>query len=102
MSVSRQSGAPAAESLTEKAYRLIEELMHFLTTHRGGPIEEEVFVTVPERGYGTRSSTVVVMTDDEITIREMSHPSGEVVNVNLRTSASSADESFNAGSAALP
>ncbi|HXA17877.1 MAG TPA: NRDE family protein [Thermoanaerobaculia bacterium] len=57
----------------------IDDLMRFLTTPRGGVIEEEVFVALPERGYGTRSSTVVVMTDEEIVMREMSHPSGEVV-----------------------
>ena len=40
------------------------ELMQFLTTPRGGPIENEVFVSVPERGYGTRSSTVVIASAD--------------------------------------
>src|SRR5262249_59903468 len=38
-----------------------EELMRFLTTPRGGPIENEVFVSVPEMGYGTRASTVVAV-----------------------------------------
>jgi uncharacterized protein with NRDE domain len=41
-----------------------EELMRFLTTPRGGPIENEVFVSIPEMGYGTRSSTVVVAKPD--------------------------------------
>jgi len=50
------------------------ELLHFLTTPRGGVIEEEVFVSLPEHGYGTRSSTVIVMTDDEIVMREINHP----------------------------
>jgi uncharacterized protein with NRDE domain len=63
---------------------LVNDLMRFLTTHRGGPIEEEVFVSLPDRGYGTRSSTVVVMTEGEIVMREMSHPSGEVVSVSSR------------------
>lgn len=58
---------------------LVDDLMRFLTTPRGGPIEEEVFVSLPHRGYGTRSSTVVVMKEEEIVIKEMSHPSGEVV-----------------------
>lgn len=40
------------------------ELMRFLTTPRGGPIENEVFVSIPEMGYGTRASTVVVGTPD--------------------------------------
>jgi uncharacterized protein with NRDE domain len=61
--------------------RPMDELMRFLTTPRGGPIEEEVFVSLPERGYGTRSSTVVVMTADEIMMTEMSHPSGEMVTI---------------------
>jgi len=60
---------------------LADDLMHFLITPRGGPIEEEVFVALPERGYGTRSSTVVVMSEAEIVMREMSHPAGEVVTL---------------------
>jgi uncharacterized protein with NRDE domain len=40
------------------------ELMRFLTTQRGGPIESEVFVSLPEMGYGTRASTVVIATAD--------------------------------------
>lgn len=64
--------------------QLVDELMRFLTTPRGGPIEQEVFVSLPDRGYGTRSSTVIVMTEDEIAIREMSHPGGAVVALNLR------------------
>jgi uncharacterized protein with NRDE domain len=60
---------------------LADDLMRFLTTARGGPIEEEVFVSLPDRGYGTRSSTVVVMTEEEIEMREMTHPSGEVVTL---------------------
>jgi uncharacterized protein with NRDE domain len=61
--------------------RLIDDLMRFLTTPRGGPIEEEVFVSFPEHGYGTRSSTVVVIGDDEIVMNEVSHPSGQAVVV---------------------
>ena len=56
---------------------LVNDLMRFLTTPRSGPIEEEVFVSVPERGYGTRSSTVVVMTEEEVVMKEMSQPSGD-------------------------
>jgi uncharacterized protein with NRDE domain len=58
--------------------------MRFLITPRGGPIEQEVFVSLPDRGYGTRSSTVIVMSEDEIAIREMSHPSGKVIALKLR------------------
>ena len=64
--------------------QLVDELMRFLTTPRGGPIEQEVFVSLPDRSYGTRSSTVIVMTEDEIMMREMSHPGGAVVALNLR------------------
>jgi len=38
-----------------------EKLLDFLTTRRGGPIEQEVFVVAPELGYGTRSSTVITV-----------------------------------------
>ena len=64
--------------------QVIDDLMRFLTTPRGGPIEEEVFVSLPERGYGTRSSTVVVMTEEEIEMREMTHPTGGVVGMVSR------------------
>jgi uncharacterized protein with NRDE domain len=37
------------------------ELLSFLTTPRGAAIESEVFVALPERGYGTRASTVVLV-----------------------------------------
>src|SRR5258706_13226993 len=40
MSVSRQRGAPAAESLTEKAYRLIEELIVALQIAAGTVVSE--------------------------------------------------------------
>src|SRR5437763_16258962 len=40
MSVSRQRGAPAAESLTEKAYRLIEELIVTLQIAPGTVVSE--------------------------------------------------------------
>src|SRR2546430_9036930 len=40
------------------------QLMRFLTTPRGAAIESEVFVSIPERGYGTRASTVVVASSD--------------------------------------
>jgi uncharacterized protein with NRDE domain len=65
--------------------QLTNDLMRFLTTTRGGPIEEEVFVSLPDRGYGTRSSTVIVMTENEITMREMTHPTGEVITLRSGT-----------------
>jgi uncharacterized protein with NRDE domain len=75
--VARQAMAAALEG------HLLDDLMHFLTTPRGGPIENEVFVSLPDRGYGTRSSTVVMITDHELAMREMSHPSGEVVTYSM-------------------
>jgi len=42
----------------ERAEDLAEDLLQFLSTPRGGPIESEVFVTLPQ--YGTRSSTVII------------------------------------------
>jgi uncharacterized protein with NRDE domain len=62
---------------------VFNDLLHFLTTPCGGPIEEEVFVALPNRGYGTRSSTVVVMTDGKIVLKEISHPSGEIVVIRI-------------------
>jgi uncharacterized protein with NRDE domain len=62
---------------------VMSDLLQFLTTARGGPIEEEVFVAIPDRGYGTRSSTVVVMTHDEVIMKEINHPSGEIVTLRL-------------------
>lgn len=41
-----------------------EDLMRFLTTPRGAPVESEVFVSIPEMRYGTRASTVVVASAD--------------------------------------
>jgi len=42
----------------DRAEGLANDLLQFLGTSRGGPIEREVFVTSPR--YGTRSSTVIV------------------------------------------
>jgi uncharacterized protein with NRDE domain len=63
---------------------VINDLLRFLTTPLGGPIEEEVFVSLPEHGYGTRSSTVVVMSEAEIVMKEMSQPSREPVTMISR------------------
>jgi uncharacterized protein with NRDE domain len=40
------------------------DLMRFLTTPRGAPVESEVFVSIPEMRYGTRASTVVIASAD--------------------------------------
>jgi len=47
-----------AISRHETADALADDLLQFLSTSRGGPIEREVFVALPQ--YGTRSSTVIV------------------------------------------
>jgi uncharacterized protein with NRDE domain len=72
------SNAPAAVDWPKIAYareameralasdHIKEELMRFLTTPRGGAIENEVFVSLPERRYGTRSSTVVLVDADGV------------------------------------
>ena len=73
-----------ANSIHNPTGQLADDLMNFLTTPRGGPIEQEVFVALLDHGYGTRSSTVVLMAEDEITMREKSHPSSEVVTLTLR------------------
>jgi uncharacterized protein with NRDE domain len=44
-----------------EANAVAEELLAFLTTPRGSAVESEVFVGLPERGYGTRASTVVLV-----------------------------------------
>ena len=50
------------------------ELLEFLSTPRGTAIESEVFVSFPERGYGTRSSTVVIVDrDGGVLFRERVH-----------------------------
>jgi uncharacterized protein with NRDE domain len=73
-----------AAALAHSPGQLVDDLMRFLTTPRGGPIEQEVFVSLPDRGYGTRSSTVIVMTEDKISIKERSHPTGNVISLDLR------------------
>jgi len=47
-----------ALSRHDRAEDLADDLLRFLATPRGGPIEREVFVT--SSAYGTRSSTVIV------------------------------------------
>lgn len=52
-----------------------ETLLDFLTTRRGGPIEQEVFVATPD--YGTRSSTVITVDNaGAVTFIERATPGG--------------------------
>jgi uncharacterized protein with NRDE domain len=63
---------------------IVDDLLRFLTMPRGGPIEEEVFVSLPDRGYGTRSSTVIVMTQDAIVVKEIDAETSVSSCVTLR------------------
>jgi uncharacterized protein with NRDE domain len=52
-----------------------ERLLDFLTTRRGGPVEQEVFVV--SRNYGTRSSTVITVDNSgAVTFIERAAPGG--------------------------
>jgi uncharacterized protein with NRDE domain len=52
-----------------------ETLLDFLTTRRGGPLEQEVFVVSPT--YGTRSSTVITVDKrGAVTFIERAAPAG--------------------------
>lgn len=56
---------------------IVDALMLFLTTPRGaGRVEDEVFIAGDR--YGTRSSTVIVASADEILFAEQSHLRGGV------------------------
>jgi uncharacterized protein with NRDE domain len=46
-------------ALANDTPRIADVLLDFLTTRRGGPLEQEVFVVSP--AYGTRSSTVITV-----------------------------------------
>jgi uncharacterized protein with NRDE domain len=56
-------------------HTVIDDLMRFLSTQRGaGTVESEVFIT--GEIYGTRSSTVIVATRNEILFAEQSYARG--------------------------
>ena len=57
-----------------------EKLIDFLTTRRGGPVEQEVFVV--SRDYGTRSSTVITVDKNgAVTLTERAAPGGAEVRL---------------------
>ena len=57
-----------------------ERLLDFLTTRRGGPVEQEVFVV--SRDYGTRSSTVITVDKNgAVTLTERAAPGGAEVRL---------------------
>ena len=73
-----------ARQAMQRALAQPETLLDFLTTRRGGPIEQEVFVAIPERGYGTRSSTVIVVDQrGGVDFIERAAPSGGEVRWRL-------------------
>ena len=60
-----------------------ERLLDFLTTRRGGPVEQEVFVV--SRDYGTRSSTVITVDKNgAVTLIERAAPGGAEARLRLR------------------
>ena len=64
------------------------ELMRFLTTPRGAPIESEIFVSVPAMGYGTRASTIVIAAADgaiDFVERTTGAPAGAAARFRLRS-----------------
>jgi uncharacterized protein with NRDE domain len=64
---------------------IADELLAFLSTPRGVNIEEEIFVSFPERGYGTRSSTVVIVdAAGGVRFRERSWPEGSTRTFDLQ------------------
>jgi len=79
-----QSARYAMNELYARFSEPTTRLLDFLTTRRGVPIEQEVFVAVPERGYGTRSSTVIVVDENgAVTFIERAAPSGAEVRWRL-------------------
>ena len=59
-----------------------ERLLDFLTTRRGGPLEQEVFVVSP--AYGTRSSTVIAVDEHgNVDVIERAAPGGAEVRLRL-------------------
>jgi uncharacterized protein with NRDE domain len=75
VAIARQVVASAAFMNDREA--IATELLDFLSTSRGVNVEEEIFVSFPDRGYGTRSSTVVIVDQDHsVLFRERNHPEG--------------------------
>ena len=71
-----------AAALLHDPETIAAELLDFLSTPRGTAMESEVFVAVPERGYGTRSSTVVLVNSrGEVVLRERSWPEGSATTL---------------------
>ena len=74
--------AAVAAALAHDPETIATELLDFLSTPRDAAVESEVFVSFPERGYGTRSSTVVIVNDHgEVTLRERNWPEGRTVRL---------------------
>ena len=73
-----------AAALAHDPETMASELLAFLSTPSGVPVESEVFVSFPDRGYGTRSSTVVIVNDrGEVTLHERNWPEGRTVALKV-------------------
>jgi uncharacterized protein with NRDE domain len=73
-----------AAALAHDPETIATELLDFLSTPRGTAVEGEVFVSFPERGYGTRSSTVVIVNArGEVLLRERNWPEGRAVALTV-------------------
>jgi uncharacterized protein with NRDE domain len=71
-----------AREAMQNAIAQPERLLDFLTTRRGGPVEQEVFVV--SRDYGTRSSTVITVDKDgAVTLIERAAPGGAEARLRL-------------------
>jgi uncharacterized protein with NRDE domain len=71
-----------AREAMQNAIAQPEKLLDFLTTRRGGPVEQEVFVV--SRDYGTRSSTVITVdNNDAVTLIERAAPGGAEARLRL-------------------
>ena len=69
-----------AREAMQNAIAQPERLLDFLTTRRGGPVEQEVFVV--SRDYGTRSSTVITVDKNgAVTLTERAAPGGAEVRL---------------------
>ena len=70
----------ASRAAMQSAIEQPDKLLDFLTTRRGGPLEEEVFVVSPV--YGTRSSTVIAVDQDgAVDFIERAAPGGAEVRL---------------------
>lgn len=80
LAVTAMKSALALENPMESP---MDHLLTFLATWHGGPIESEAFIAGDR--YGTRSSTVIVATGQEIVFTEQSYVRGGLARGGPRT-----------------